>query len=120
MNDSVLSLKDFGVAFGERVILSSVTFDVPDTGVVVLMGPSGTGKSTLLRTIAGLSSASPSHRTWGTSTFTGVSIEESDEVPALVSQSAQLMMSSVLENIVSGLPERHTLTQKDQRKLVKR
>lgn len=120
MNNSVLSLKNFGVAFGERVILSSVTFDVPDTGVIVLMGPSGTGKSTLLRTIAGLSCASPSHRTWGTSIFTGVPIEEADEVPALVSQSAKLMMSSVLENIVSGLPERHTLTPGDQRILVKR
>jgi atypical dual specificity phosphatase len=120
MSDHVLSLKNFGVAFGERVILSSVTFDVPDTGVVVVMGPSGTGKSTLLRTIAGLSAASPSHRTWGSSKYVGASLDGSDEVPSLVSQSTRLMMSSVLENIVSELPERHTLTQLEQKNLAGR
>ena len=94
--------------------------EVPDKGIVVIMGPSGTGKSTLLRSIAQLSAASPSHRCWGECLFAGVPIEEVEEAPALVSQSARLMMSSVMENIVSGLPERHTLTQADQRDLVKR
>ncbi|VAW52203.1 hypothetical protein MNBD_GAMMA06-228 [hydrothermal vent metagenome] len=121
MNDSILlSLKEFGVAFGDRIILSSLTMEIPETGIVVVMGPSGTGKSTLLRSLAGLSAASPSYRTWGSLAFIGAPIEQADEAPVLVSQSAKLMMSSVLENVVSGLPERHTLTQLEQRELVKR
>ena len=120
MSASVLHLNEYGVAFNEKVVLSSLTLDIPATGVVVIMGPSGTGKSTLLRSIAQLSAASPSHRCWGECVFAGVPVEQAEEVPALVSQSARLMMSSVLENIVTGLPERHTLTQVDQRDLVKR
>lgn len=120
MSASVLHLNEYGVAFNEKVVLSSLTLDIPATGVVVIMGPSGTGKSTLLRSIAQLSAASPSHRCWGECVFAGVPVEQAEEVPALVSQCARLMMSSVLENIVTGLPERHTLTQVDQRDLVKR
>jgi len=120
MNEPVLSLNNFGVAFDEKIILSSVTMEVPETGVVTLMGPAGTGKSTLLRTLAGISAASPSHRTWGDAIYLGNTLGKSDEYPALVSQSARLMMSSILENVVYGLPERHTLTQQQQRKLVAR
>ena len=50
----VLSLRRYGVSFGERVVLSNVHLDVPTRGVVTLMGPGGSGKSTLLRTLAGL------------------------------------------------------------------
>lgn len=115
----MLELKEYGVAFGERIILSSISLEIPGNGIVVLMGPSGTGKSTLLRTIAGISSSSPSFRSWGEATYLGRDLGNT-ELPVLVSQSASLLMSSVLENIVHALPERHTLTQAQQRELAQR
>src|SRR5919198_2028051 len=40
--------------FGEFVALDDVTFEVPTGGLTALLGPSGGGKSTLLRVIAGI------------------------------------------------------------------
>ncbi|MCP3687620.1 MAG: ATP-binding cassette domain-containing protein [Gammaproteobacteria bacterium] len=120
MSDCVLSLEGFGLAFNERIILSSITLDIPDTGAMVLMGPCGTGKSSLLRAICGLSQASPAHRVWGQAHYAGEPLSDSSEVPTLVSQNARLMMSSILENIVVGLPERNTLSISQQRELAKR
>src|SRR5690606_37938155 len=40
--------------FGDLVALDNVSVDVPSGGLTALLGPSGGGKSTLLRVIAGL------------------------------------------------------------------
>ncbi len=116
---SILDLGGFGVAYGERTILSNITLSVPATGVVTLLGPAGTGKSTLLRTLAGFNNSNPSLRTWGEARYAGRPLGEGEQ-PALVSQSTKLMMSSVFENIVSGLPERSSLTVAQQRQLAER
>jgi atypical dual specificity phosphatase len=105
----ILSLRDFGVAFGERVVLNAVDLDIEGPGVLVLMGPVGTGKSTLLRTLAGINQAVPSFRTWGEAAYAGAPLG-GERAPALVAQNARLLMSSVLENIVSNLPSRSGLT----------
>lgn len=116
MDNTILSLRGFGVAFGERTILSAVDLDVRERQICVLLGPSGTGKSTLLRTIAGFNDANPSLRTWGDAEYLGQSLSESLR-PAMVSQSARLMMATVLENIVHELPERSSLSNMQQRDL---
>jgi ABC-type polar amino acid transport system ATPase subunit len=54
MSDSMLRLRDVRLRRGEREILGGVTFDVRRGEVVALMGPSGAGKTTVLRVIAGL------------------------------------------------------------------
>jgi len=115
----LLELTGFGIAFGEKVILSSVDLMVADRGVLVVLGPAGTGKSTLLRTLAGCNDANPSLRRWGQARYRGEPLDQT-EPPALVAQSARLLMSSVLENLMSQLPERSTLTKPAQRDLASR
>jgi atypical dual specificity phosphatase len=119
MNTGVLELRSYGVAFGESIVLSAVTLSVPERGATVLLGPGGTGKSTLLRTIAGFNAANPSLRSWGEADYIGAPLG-TGELPALVSQSARLMMASVFDNVVHNLPERNILTPLQQRDLVKR
>ena len=51
---TVLSVADLQLRRGSRDILRGVTFDVPRGAVVALMGLSGSGKTTVLRAVAGL------------------------------------------------------------------
>jgi atypical dual specificity phosphatase len=116
--DPVLELSEFGIAFGERIVLSAVNFRVPARGVTTLLGPGGTGKSTLLRTIAGFNNANPSMRTWGEARYRGQPLGDRG-LPALVAQSARLLLSSIFQNVVHGLPNRNQLTPVEQREIVK-
>jgi branched-chain amino acid transport system ATP-binding protein len=49
----VLSVRDLEVRYGAVGALSGVSVDVPDDGVVAVLGSNGAGKSTLLQAIAG-------------------------------------------------------------------
>lgn len=53
----MLEARDITVRFGERTVLDAAGITVADGEVVALLGPSGVGKSTLLRVIAGLLAA---------------------------------------------------------------
>ena len=48
--------------FGKQVMLDGVDFEVRDGETVALLGPSGTGKSVLLKHIIGLIQPGPRHR----------------------------------------------------------
>lgn len=108
-----LELYGFGLSFYGRCVLLSVDMLVPSTGCTALLGPSGTGKSALLRTLAGLNDNNPGIKTWGQALHFGKRIKQGHQ-PALVVQKAQLLVSTVLANLQTGLPNRALLTQAQQ------
>lgn len=112
----LLALDNFSVTFGSKTVLSTISFTVPEKGVVVLTGPKGIERTTLLRTLAGFGAASFSYQTTGRALYHGAELGEKEH-PELVVQNAQLMMSSVLENVVVNLPQRNQLTKPMQREL---
>lgn len=89
-----LELRGFGVSFGARVILACVDLMLPAQGVDVLMGPVKTGKSTLVRSIAGLNRHNVLFRSWGDATLLGRTADE-DWRPMLVQQHASTLSANV-------------------------
>ncbi len=53
-NEIAISLKDVTVRLGDRTILDDVSFAVPRGSFVAVLGPNGTGKTTLLKLLLGL------------------------------------------------------------------
>lgn len=102
MSTSILQAEGFGIAFGDRVILAELDFEMPDQGVTVLMGPSGTGKSTLLRALGGLLQASPRYRDWGRVTYLGELLTDHHH-PALVVQNPRLLGTRVFDTLADRL-----------------
>jgi phospholipid/cholesterol/gamma-HCH transport system ATP-binding protein len=52
-NDVVISIRDLVFSRGARKIFDGVSLDIPRGKVTAIMGPSGTGKTTLLKLIGG-------------------------------------------------------------------
>jgi phospholipid/cholesterol/gamma-HCH transport system ATP-binding protein len=52
--DACISLRGVTKTFGTHTVLKDITFDVPRGKTTAVMGPSGTGKSVLLKNIIGL------------------------------------------------------------------
>lgn len=54
MSNTILSIKDLQVNYGGIEAVKGISFDVPEGEIVTLIGANGAGKSSTLRTIAGL------------------------------------------------------------------
>lgn len=114
-NEPLLSLREFGLAYGERRILESIELDIPPQCIIVMMGPVGTGKSSLLRTLCCERAPAGFVRLFGEARFRGRPLA-SDNCPVLVRQQLPLfLLSNVHDYLASGLPNRSELTQEEQR-----
>lgn len=111
--DPVLRLSGFGLAYGDRVVLRAIDLAVPARGCTALLGPAGTGKSSLLRTLAGCNAHNRSLRVWGEALYQGQACAPGHQ-PALVVQKVQLMVATVMENLASSLPDRARLSRSQQ------
>jgi phospholipid/cholesterol/gamma-HCH transport system ATP-binding protein len=52
-SDFIVEIQDVHYSVGDRVIFSGLTLNIPRGRITAIMGPSGTGKTTLLRLITG-------------------------------------------------------------------
>ena len=52
--EPIISLQGVTKSFGSHTVLEDITFDVPKGRITAILGPSGTGKSVLLKNILGL------------------------------------------------------------------
>jgi phospholipid/cholesterol/gamma-HCH transport system ATP-binding protein len=53
LSQSIVEVKDVTFSRGDRVIYKNMSFDVPEGKITAIMGPSGIGKTTMLRLIGG-------------------------------------------------------------------
>ena len=54
MAEALLSVQNLYAGYEGQSVLRDVSFDVPEGGLISMLGPNGHGKTTLLRCIAGL------------------------------------------------------------------
>jgi len=108
--DAVLSASDLHVAFGARPVLQGVSLHVPARSVVSVIGPSGGGKTTLLRTLNRMNDLVPRARVSGSVRFRGLDIYGPDVDPVevrrrigMVFQQPTPFPKSVFDNVAFGL-----------------
>lgn len=53
MSETLIKIRGLKFSRGDRIIFDNVDMDIPRTGITAIMGPSGTGKTTLLKLIGG-------------------------------------------------------------------
>ena len=109
----VLELQGYGFSFGSRVIVAEASFDLAPHGISFLMGPVGTGKSSLLFSLAGFNDGSPRFRQWGKAYFCGKPLTENNR-PFLVRQHARLLADTLMNHLMKS-SEFSTLAQAERR-----
>lgn len=117
MTDPVVEFSHVRIAFGELVVHKDVSFSVERGESLTILGPSGTGKTVLLKLLVGLL-----HPTSGSVSVFGDRVQEMDSdqlvelrrrVGMLFQGGALFDSLSVYENIAYSLRERDTYSEEE-------
>ncbi len=117
-----ITVHDLTMAYGNRVIMHDLNFEIQDKDIFVIMGGSGCGKSTLLRHLMGLIEPVKGSIFYGEKNFTVT--DPADRAPfiqrfGVMYQTGALWSSLTLaENISMPIEETHQLSTKAVRDLV--
>ncbi|MBL1223526.1 amino acid ABC transporter ATP-binding protein [Enterococcus sp. BWR-S5] len=96
----MLTIKNLTKSFDGRTIIDRLNLEIPDGEILTIVGPSGGGKTTLLRCLAGLETIDSGELLVDGTAFDPVSMDNADQVVGIVFQDFQLFPHlSVLDNI---------------------
>ena len=107
-DQSILRIRDLNIWYGDKQILSTLSFDVQQKQVTAFIGPTNCGKSTLVRCINRLSDFTPNFRSTGEIFFKGSPLDGSTDTTALrkqigmVFRKPTLFRGSIYENVAYG------------------
>ncbi|AYW51332.1 MAG: ATP-binding cassette domain-containing protein [Tetragenococcus halophilus] len=97
----MLELKNISKSFGSKKVINSLDLIIPDGSILAIVGPSGGGKTTLLRTLAGLETVDSGDFLLDGEKFDPVNSKHQEQVVGVVFQEFELFPHlSVFENIV--------------------
>jgi len=79
-DEARIAVRDLTMAYGTRVIMKKMNFEVKRGEIFVIMGGSGCGKSTLMKHLIGLIEPSQGEIFYEGERFTDISVEERDSM----------------------------------------
>ena len=99
----MIELKNVNKSFVSKKVINNLDLVIPDGQILAIVGPSGGGKTTLLRTLAGLETADSGTFLLDGSPFDPTSSKQQEQVVGVVFQDFQLFPHlSVMDNITIG------------------
>lgn len=115
MSKNLLEVRDLCVSYGGIRAVKGISFDVPEGEVVTLIGANGAGKSSTLRSIAGLEKASGGSIQFDGKELTQMGTEQLvTEGITLVPEGRRVFPNlSVLENLKIGAYQRKDALEED-------
>jgi phosphate transport system ATP-binding protein len=109
MNESVFSIRDLSVHYGDNLALSGVTLDIMPREITAIIGPSGCGKSTFVRCLNRMNDLVPGARVSGQVLYHGEDIYGRDVDPVMVRRRIGMVFQrpnpfpkSIYDNVAFG------------------
>ena len=98
----MLEVKGLDFYYGERKVLDSIGFEIPDGSVVSILGPNGVGKTTLLKCLCNLHRPRNGSITVDGQDVTALSKRELAKVISYVPQKTEISHMTVFDSILVG------------------
>ena len=96
----MLEIKNLSKSFDARIIIDRLNLSIKDGEILSIVGPSGGGKTTLLRCLAGLETIDSGELLIDNTPFNPVEMDNADQIVGIVFQDFQLFPHlSVLDNV---------------------
>lgn len=103
--DDKVSFKNVSFSYDEHKILDDVSFDIPKGSMVAVVGPTGSGKSTIANLIARFYDCTGGEILIDGKNVKDIAIKDLRRMIGVVSQEAIIFNDTIAENIAYGTPE---------------